>query len=104
MLCCICLTKKTNCTLKPCNHSSFCDGCIFNMMTLNRQATCPLCRKFFFYIRSNASTIDSDDEATDYWKEMADNEEWRLSVGTDFGMEPDAFATFVQCQIAALEK
>jgi hypothetical protein len=35
---------------------------------------------------------------------MADNEEWRLSVGTDFGMEPDAFATFVQCQIAALEK
>ncbi len=95
MQCCaICLDRAIECKLKPCNHASFCFNCVSELM--DRKLRCPLCRSFFFYVRTLDSAQDSDDEAAEYWDEMAANEEWRLAVGADLGMEPEAFDAFVE--------
>ncbi len=98
--CIICLDQAANFKLKPCNHDTFCDTCIFKLLERDRKSTCPLCRSHVFYMRStDAATNDSDDEAAEYWAEMTTNDEWRNDVGADCGFEdPDAFSAYARAQ------
>ncbi len=96
--CVICLDRAANFKLKPCNHDAFCDTCLFKLLERDRKSGCPLCRSHVFYMRSTTDT-DSDDEAAEYWAEMAANDEWRNDVGADCGFDdPDAFGAFARAQ------
>lgn len=60
MICAICMDKKNEILLRPCNHTGFCKTCIIEQIKQNH--ACPICRKDI----QKAYTIFYDEAKKEY--------------------------------------